>query len=127
MKQFESHAKVLLVDDEPSVRDFVGRCLREHGYSVLEAANGSAALAALRSGEPIDLLLTDVMMPGVDGLELAARFKTERADTPIVLMSGYVSLDLPKDAPFLQKPFTPRALLRSVERELGLNAHRQSA
>jgi two-component system cell cycle sensor histidine kinase/response regulator CckA len=87
---------------------------------VLEAASGAEALAAARGATRVDLLLTDVVMPGMDGTELARRLRAERPDIPVVYMSGYTGDDLERratleaGAPFLQKPVSPDALVRGV-------------
>lgn len=89
-------------------------------------SSGSAALlAASESRQRIDLLLTDIMMPGMDGRELARRFKTECGDAPVIFMSGYSRLDLPQDSWCLRKPFTAQTLLHTVEETLGGNHTRE--
>jgi CheY-like chemotaxis protein len=113
---------VLLVEDEPAVRRLVSRTLERAGYSVLEAETAAAA-AAMWSRSPIDLLLTDVVMPGVDGAELARRFSAERPGARVLFMSGYtegVLVDRAREAqvPFLQKPFTRAELMRRVREVL---------
>ncbi len=117
--QHGSYVTVLVVDDQFEVREVVVRCLRTHGYRVLESADGSAALelAAGYRG-PIHLLLTDIVMCPVGGPELAARLKADRPDTAVLFMSGYTALQVPERAPFLPKPFTAQMLLRSVEEAL---------
>jgi PAS domain S-box-containing protein len=114
-------ATVMLVEDETGVRHLAREVLTRSGYRVLEAANGTDALrvAAQHSGS-IDLLLTDVVMPGMSGAELAARFVALRPGTRVLYASGYTDeavLDhgLQHDAvPFLQKPFEPDELVRRV-------------
>jgi len=112
---------ILLVEDEAPVRDLTRRCLEQRGYSVLQAASAEDALELLakHSGR-LDLLLTDVVMPGASGPELATRLTAERPDLHVLFVSGY-----PDDSPasagvleggtaFLQKPFTPDTLARKV-------------
>ena len=114
---------VLLVEDEPAVRRLVSRTLERAGYSVLVAESGAAA-AALWTRTPIDLLLTDVVMPGADGAELARRFSAERPGARVLFMSGHTEGALvdraarEAQAPFLQKPFTPAELARRVREVL---------
>jgi CheY-like chemotaxis protein len=115
---------VLVVEDEPSVRTIIGRVLREQGYRVLEAAHGGEglALAGVRATR-IDLSVADVVMPGLGGRELAARFAEHRPGVPILFTSGYTGHDvverglIERDWPFLAKPVAPDALARKV-REL---------
>ncbi len=110
---------VLVVEDEDAVRALVVASLERHGYRVLAAASGEEALRVAQDfREPIDLLLTDVVMPGMKGPDLAKRLKTLRPTTRVLLMSGYAaevvtSADL-KDALLLSKPFSPAALTRAV-------------
>jgi PAS domain S-box-containing protein len=114
---------ILLVEDEPAVRRLVSRTLERAGYSVLVAETGAAA-AALWSRTPVDLLLTDVVMPGTDGAELARRFSADRPGGRVLFMSGYTQGVLvdraarEARAPFLQKPFTPAELARRVREVL---------
>ena len=115
---------VLVADDEESVRVAVARILRKAGYRVLVAANGQEALGAAESyGEPIEILLTDLSMPGMNGQELAARIRALRAETRVVLMSGHGGDELARQGPqreglvFLQKPFTLQTLLGALRAE----------
>jgi PAS domain S-box-containing protein len=112
---------VVLVEDEPLVRNLVGEVLRRSGYPVLEFVNGQEALArAKRHSGLIHLLVTDVVMPGMSGIELARRLGLGHPEMRVLFISGYPD-DLvgPKGVPqpgrtFLQKPFTPDTLLRKV-------------
>ncbi len=114
---------VLIVEDEPAVRRLVSRTLERAGYAVL-VADSAASAAALWSRIPIDLLLTDVVMPGVNGPELARRFRQARPDARVVFMSGYAEGTLVDRAAreaegvFLQKPFTPDELALRVRQVL---------
>jgi PAS domain S-box-containing protein len=108
---------VLLVEDETTVRHLVGQVLRMNGYNVLEAANGSEALALSDAHQgDIALLLTDVIMAHMGGRELAERLRATRPDIKIVYMSGYTDDAIVRhgvlDARvvFLQKPFSPNNL-----------------
>jgi len=112
---------VLVVEDERMVRDLVRRTLARVGYQVLEAVDGEAALALARATSgPIDLLLTDVVMPRLGGRELATRLQAERPGLRVLFMSGYASdvgelQHLVSGAgDFLQKPFAPSRLLERV-------------
>jgi PAS domain S-box-containing protein len=107
---------VLLVEDEPSILRFAAMALRLDGFEVIEAANAAEALVATGSREaPIDLMLTDVLMPGMSGCELARRMAELRPRTRVLFMSGYAADDrLDPDAAFLPKPFTPKDLSAKV-------------
>jgi CheY-like chemotaxis protein len=104
--------RILVADDEPAVRQAAGRALRRTGYEVVEAEDGVAALArAGAAADAVDLVLTDVLMPRMNGVELAERLRALRPDLPVVLMSGYApelarraERVLP-GAPFIDKPF----------------------
>jgi CheY-like chemotaxis protein len=105
---------ILLVEDEEAVRGLVREILSRLGYRVLVASDGLEALALSdRFAEPIHLLLTDVIMPGMDGRELAERMMRVRPDTRVLFMSGYAEPPIPDDI-LLQKPVTPDALARKV-------------
>jgi signal transduction histidine kinase len=111
-------ATIILVEDETLVREIIARVLGRAGYTVLEAHDGEVALQMVRrhAGQ-IDLVITDVVMARLGGLELARRVADERPGLPILLMSGYNTEEMPADDPtigFLQKPFTPNALLQTV-------------
>jgi two-component system, cell cycle sensor histidine kinase and response regulator CckA len=114
---------VLLVEDEPAVRAFARLVLERHGYRVREAASGEAALAALNDpAAAIDLVVTDVVLPGMDGVQLARAVRREHDDLKVLFMSGYAEPlggTLPADAELLEKPFTAAALLTRVRSLLG--------
>ncbi len=112
---------VLVVEDQAEVRGLTTRILEARGYTVLAAENaGAATHLAERYVKRIDLLLTDVVMPGVNGRELAVRLTAQRRDLKVLFVSGYTGeairqhglLEL--DAAFLQKPFSPDVLARKV-------------
>ena len=116
---------VLLVEDEPGVRHLARDVLSRYGYRVIEAADGSEALRlAEAETEKIDLLLTDVVMPGMSGPELARRFRELRPELRVLFASGYaddavVAHGVRHDGvPFLQKPFEPDDLVRRVREVL---------
>jgi len=119
------HETVLLVEDEELVRSMFVEVLKSAGYDVLEATQGSEALAlAERFPEPIDLLVTDVTMPGFSGVELARRLGATRPDMRVLFVSGYTGQEaeqwgkLDRPVQFLQKPFHSDALLNKVRRIL---------
>lgn len=114
---FEGTETVLVAEDEPGVRSLVRDSLRLKGYTVLEAGNGTEALAlAERHSGPIHLLLTDVIMPQMNGRELSERLKARRPGLKVLFMSGYTDDAVlrhgvvTEDLQFIQKPFTPSAL-----------------
>ena len=108
---------ILLAEDEAMVRALTSRILREAGYQVIEAPGGEEALEICRSYEGnIELLVTDIIMPGIGGRELAKKLLALRPGTPVVFISGYAQEDPSLD--YLQKPFTPEALCRAVRARL---------
>ncbi len=116
---------VLIVEDEEGVRELTARMLREGGYRVAQARNGSEALAALQVDAPgPNLLLTDVIVPDMGTGELEWRVHELQPDLPILYMSGYARDDLLRrgllreDQPFLQKPFTSEDLTSEVGRRI---------
>jgi two-component system, cell cycle sensor histidine kinase and response regulator CckA len=119
------HETILLAEDEESVRTVATAALERCGYRVLAAADGEAALALARAcNEPIDLLLSDVVMPGMHGRQLAEQLLAERAPLRVLFASGYTDDDVllrgirVNEVPFLQKPFTPSQLVRRVREVL---------
>lgn len=118
------HETVLIVEDEVVVRDLVASTLAKEGYQLLLAGSAEEALALAASHEgPIHLVLTDVIMPGKSGIELANTLVAERPGLPILLMSGYAgeTVDvggLRQHTMRLQKPFTPRELRQQVREVL---------
>ena len=125
-KQQAGEEKVLLVEDEESVRIMMAGVLRDHGYTVFEAANGGEALSvALELGDTeIDLLITDIVMPLIGGEELAGRLRARKAVKKVLYTSGYTDAVInPRDrvdplTDFISKPFTPDSLSRRVREVL---------
>ncbi|MGH7315304.1 MAG: ATP-binding protein, partial [Candidatus Rokuibacteriota bacterium] len=120
---------ILLVEDEEGVRELARDILRASGYTVLEARNGPEALLLCeRHQGPLDLLLTDVVMPRMSGRELAERLAPLRPDLSVLYMSGYTDDAIIRHGvlgagtAFLQKPFTPAALVQRVRETLDLAA-----
>ena len=111
---------VLVVDDDPWVREFARDVLAEEGYRVLEATDGEDAIRiGIDHPGPIHLLLSDVVMPGINGCEVAARLTSRRAGMKVMFMSAHdrdslalMGLDLA--GPVIAKPFTPVYLSRRV-------------
>jgi nitrogen-specific signal transduction histidine kinase/CheY-like chemotaxis protein len=116
---------ILLVEDEPAVREIAARTLRGQDYIVLEAVDGQDALHRSREhGDNIQLLLTDMVMPGLNGRNLADRLAQNYPELKTLFMSGYTDNTvashgrLDSNAPFIQKPFSPGALVRKVREVL---------
>jgi signal transduction histidine kinase/ActR/RegA family two-component response regulator len=116
-------AKVLVVEDQPEVRDLTVMALRRAGYEVSEATDGDEALARFGERAPsIALLLTDVVMPGMNGRDLAERMRVVNPSLLVVFMSGYTQEIIDQQelvgqgAAFVAKPFTPSTLVRQVDR-----------
>ena len=109
---------VLIAEDEPQVRALIVSVLQARGYRVLTAASGKDALTVARGHEgPIHLLVSDVVMPGMSGPELAAAIRRERPALPVLLMSGYADRDgrgVPPDVPLLNKPFSVAEFTQSI-------------
>ena len=123
---------ILLAEDDPSIRQFATRMLRGHGYRVLDAEDGAAAMALVgKAIEAIDLVLTDVLMPNASGLDLTRLLRAARPELPVVFMTGYAGLDddalveLRTTGPVLAKPFTQDTLLRTVATALESAATRR--
>ena len=103
-------ATILVVDDEPKVRQLATRALEREGHRVIEATDGLEALGLFTHDARIDLLVTDVRMPHTDGIVLAAALRRRYPDIPVLFMSGYPRGTEPAPEPFLAKPFEMRVL-----------------
>ena len=123
-----SRGTVLVVEDEERVRRLTSRILEHYGYRVVEAEDGRAALERLRDGRTgIDAMVSDVLMPGIKGTDLAVSARQYRPGLPVLLLSGFPAEEMPEfqagngDSPqaFLQKPFSPEALAIAMEELLG--------
>ena len=113
---------VLLVEDNPEVQEVVGMLLEALGYHVSYAQSAAAALQLLASGEPIDLVFTDIVMPGeLDGVALAQRVKVEYPNIAVLLTTGYARAanTLDPGIAILRKPYRLRTLARAVREALG--------
>jgi two-component system cell cycle sensor histidine kinase/response regulator CckA len=114
---------VLLVEDEPMVRAVAERALTRHGYTVVTADNGEEALEVIARGEPIDLLVSDVVMPVMDGPTMVREARKTMPELPILFMSGYAEEQLRDslgvdNAQFLPKPFSVQDLAEAAKRAL---------
>ena len=118
-------ASILIVDDEPLVRQTLSEWMRRKNFQVFEAEGGRQALEMMRTGDP-DIVISDVVMPGMDGIQLLKEARAVKADTPFLMISGYPSRSTAEDimkygaSDYLPKPFTPEELTRRVIRTLKL-------
>jgi CheY-like chemotaxis protein len=116
---------VLLVEDEEGVRQLIATILEQHGYSVQSAPDGEEALRICeQSGQPIDLLISDVVMPHMRGPELAAHVRKHQPEINVLFISGYTDPSITnqvvsEESHFLQKPFSVEALVRAVSKAMG--------
>ena len=108
---------ILLAEDEPAIRNLVEFALQRNGYSVLPASNGEEAVELSRQYPgTIDLLLSDVRMPRMDGMQAAQAIRRDRPEIRVLLMSGEPGCGVPTqlDAALIRKPFLPMVLLERV-------------
>ena len=118
----QSH--ILLVEDETFLRELLMENLQDAGYSVSEASDGSAALAVLQSGRHVDVLLSDIKLPDLEGYLIAQAGRALQPGLRVILMTGYAPTPLPAELQsvvygVLQKPFSLEALPRMVAAALG--------
>jgi CheY-like chemotaxis protein len=107
---------LLLVDDEPAIRGLIAMALRNHGYDVVEAADGEDALTAARDMDRIDAVVSDICMPNLNGFAMADELRVLHPEVHFVFISGYpVDRDkVTPDARFLSKPFLPSMLFTAI-------------
>lgn len=116
-------ARIILAEDDNDMRRFLAKALANAGYEVVSYDNGRSAYDRLRE-EPFTLLLTDIVMPEMDGIELARRATQLDPDLKVMFITGFAAVALnpdsqaPKDAKVLSKPFHLRDLVREVEKLL---------
>lgn len=111
------HPKLMVVDDDPEVRVIVAEFLEDFGYDVLQASSAAEALKLLDTAPDLRMIITDIRMPDMSGIELADVATQRQSDLKIILISGYfVSQQL--DRQFLRKPFRMKDLEAAVRAEL---------
>ena len=114
--------RILLAEDDDSLRGFLARALERAGYDVTACADGDEAAAALPGGQPWDLLLTDIVMPGLDGIEVARQAAALQPGLRIMFITGFAAVALaatdqaPPGAKVLSKPIHLREIVTEVER-----------
>src|SRR5271155_4169843 len=119
----ESNARILLAEDDNDMRRFLVKALQPAGYAVASFDNGMSAYNRLRE-EPVELLLTDIVMPEMDGIELARRATELDPEIKVMFITGFAAVALnpdnnaPKDARILSKPFHLKDLVAEVQRLL---------
>jgi two-component system cell cycle sensor histidine kinase/response regulator CckA len=120
----DGHETILLVEDEEEVRPLIAEALRSYGYRVIEASNGAEALELAREAGHIDMLLSDVVMPGMNGRELSERLVAERPALKVLFTSGYPADTIIRHGiarattAYLEKPYLPDELARKVREVL---------
>jgi PAS domain S-box-containing protein len=113
--------RILVIDDDPDVREFISESLAEQGYDVYQANDGKAGLSAFAAEKP-DLVILDFIMPGLSGADVASRILSRHPEQPILFVSGYSETDsirrIAPNAPLLTKPFRAEALSKAVRTAL---------
>jgi CheY-like chemotaxis protein len=109
---------ILVVDDDDEVREMLAETLRDFGYAVIQATAGEEALEILAQHTEVIMVITDIRMPGMSGLDLAERVQRERAGVKVIVISGYFNPQ-PVSQRFLMKPFRLHELASAVRAELG--------
>jgi DNA-binding NtrC family response regulator len=119
----ENEKKLLVIDDEPAIREGVRRILESESFQVETFANGHAALERIKQ-EPFDLVVTDLKMPGISGMEVLKAIKEIQPDLPVIFITGYSSVDSAVEVmklgavDYIAKPFTPEEMLQTVKTAL---------
>ncbi|HOO47623.1 MAG TPA: response regulator, partial [Deltaproteobacteria bacterium] len=115
--------KILVVDDEIGIRESLQKILEKEGYSVVTASNGEEAFKIIRKGD-IDILVTDIRMAGMDGVELLKVSKSVSPFTEVIMITGYASVDTAVDSmkqgayDYITKPFKKADILKAVHRAI---------
>jgi CheY-like chemotaxis protein len=122
--------RILLVDDDPDVREYTALVLEDAGYAVRVAARADEAETILGTGEPFDLLITDIVMPGRDGVMLAQLLHRMRPGVKVLFTTGYtrhIAPELLAESEILEKPYHRAALLHAVRHVRGATTTRAPA
>lgn len=122
--------RILLVEDDADVREYTAMVLEDAGYIVRVAARADEAESILGTGEPFDLLITDIVMPGRDGVMLAQSLNRTRPDVKVLFTTGYtrhIAPELLAESEILEKPYHRAALLHAVRHVLGATITRAPA
>lgn len=117
------HATILVVDDETMIRNIVTWTLKRRGFAVLQASDGVDGLQSFEAHREIDLVLSDIVMPELDGVGMVRALRDRRPEVPVLFMSGYTGHQGPALEPgdlerLLPKPFTPTELVERIEQVL---------
>ena len=121
--------KVLIVEDDNAMAQMCAKLIRRHGHHVVIAASGQDALAMVREGRDIDVVITDIQMPKMSGMQLIALLRALDSTLPVILMTGYAQLLSPSEAleigavDYIMKPFEPETLIGSLERAINSGSH----
>jgi DNA-binding NtrC family response regulator len=114
--------KVLIVEDDNAMAQMCAKLIRRHGHTALIAGSGQDALTMITEAHDIDVVISDVQMPQMSGVQLLARLRAFDATLPIILITGYAHLLSPAEAlelgatDYIMKPFEPETLIGSLER-----------
>jgi CheY-like chemotaxis protein len=122
--------RILLVEDDADVRDYTALVLEDAGYAVRVACHADEAETVLATGEPFDLLITDIVMPGRNGVMLAQLLNRTRPDVKVLFTTGYtrhIAPELLAESEILEKPYHRAGLLHAVRHVLGATAARAPA
>jgi two-component system cell cycle sensor histidine kinase/response regulator CckA len=111
---------VLVVDDEPGVLKLIETCLLFKGYTVLTARNGLEALSFFRLD--VDVLITDLVMPEMDGHKLVLRVREKRPNLPVIVISGCLDVPIPDRCTVVKKPFKMADLLKALDKAIGTSS-----
>jgi len=114
---------ILLVDDEPLILESLGEVLRWCRYNVITHSNGESALSYMKGDNPVDLVISDYLLPGMTGLDLLVEIRQRMRDFPLIFFTGHGTIDIyikaaALGAAFLKKPVRTKELIRTVEAAL---------